>query len=109
MVHVNKYFSSSRKSRAPNLMLAMLTFSMLTSAAVVRAERWYVGTGVGEAVAPDDFTGADLRAEDVKAAGTLFAGYEFTRHVAIEVGIANTGEFKAKGSFAGQPATHRLE
>jgi OmpA-OmpF porin, OOP family len=109
MVYAKKVLPSFSQTWVPRLVLALLAFGTLTSFPVVQAAGWYVGTGVGEANASDDFSGVELRAEDNKPAGTLFGGYELTRNIAIEIGIANAGEFKAKGTAGGQPATHRLE
>ena len=89
-----------------NLALAALTAaSLLASAAQAQP---YLGLSLGQSKLDESITEGLITSGTVDSKDTafkLFGGYQFHRHVAIELAYVNLGEASYSGDFLGTPVT----
>ncbi|HUP98379.1 MAG TPA: outer membrane beta-barrel protein [Usitatibacter sp.] len=94
-------------------LLAALFLSALTTPALAQASPWYLGLSLGQSKTGDDLVtnrestvvnaavvGSDFDAED--GAAKIFAGYNFTRHLAVELGYSNLGSTRLRTNIVNQ-------
>lgn len=68
---------------------------------------WYVGGSAGQSEFKRTCEGLLIGCDEGDTAWRAFGGYQYSRHVAFELGYADAGEAEAAGTIGGQPATFK--
>lgn len=94
--------------------IALSGFAVAATSALAQDVGFYAGGAVGQAKAKDScsgITGAGFvgGCDDKDTAWKIFGGYQFSRHLGVEAGYVDLGEFTASGTILGAPAAASAE
>jgi OOP family OmpA-OmpF porin len=69
----------------------------------------YLGASLGQVEHKQGCTGVTISCDQKDTSWRIFGGYEFNRHIAVELGYANLGETSASGIVSGVNVTANIE
>ncbi|MGH8669668.1 MAG: outer membrane beta-barrel protein [Burkholderiales bacterium] len=86
---------------------AALLLPPVASVAQQPQANWYVGGSAGQSEFKRTCEGLAIGCDESDSAWRVFAGYQYSRNVAFELGYADAGEAEGAGNIGGQPANFK--
>jgi OOP family OmpA-OmpF porin len=90
------------KAKAGLAVLGLVSAMACAAPAMAQDMGWYAGLTLGQSKADDacdGVSGPGISCDDKDTAWRILGGYQFNKHLAVELGYTDAGEVSAQGTF----------